>query len=58
MPVAPVSPEPYVTLNQSLTLVDTMARFHLKGEARQYFLGYLWWILEPLLYVAVFFLLR
>ena len=55
MPVTPVSPEPYVTLNQSLTLVDTMARFHLKGEARQYFLGYLWWILEPLLYVAVFY---
>ena len=55
MPVAPASPEPYVTLNQSLTLVDTMARFHLKGEARQYFLGYLWWILEPLLYVAVFY---
>ena len=55
MPVAPASPEPEVTLNQSLTLVDTMARFHLKGEARQYFLGYLWWILEPLLYVAVFY---
>ena len=55
MPVTPVSPEPYVTLNQSFTLVDTMARFHLKGEARQYFLGYLWWILEPLLYVAVFY---
>ena len=55
MPVAPASPEPYVTLNQSLTLVDTMARFHLKGEARQYLLGYLWWILEPLLYVAVFY---
>ena len=56
MPVTPVSPEPYVTLNQSFTLVDTMARFHLKGEARQYFLGYLWWILEPLLYVAVFYI--
>ena len=56
MLVTPVSPEPYVTLNQSLTLVDTMARFHLKGEARQYFLGYLWWVLEPLLYVAVFYI--
>lgn len=56
MPVTAVSPEPYVTLNQSFTLVDTMARFHLKGEARQYFLGYLWWILEPLLYVAVFYI--
>ncbi|MDG2461710.1 MAG: ABC transporter permease [Luminiphilus sp.] len=27
----------------------------IKGEARQYFLGYLWWLLEPMLYVAVFY---
>jgi len=45
-----------VTFIQSFILVDTLARFHLKGEARQYFLGYLWWILEPLLYVAVFYI--
>lgn len=45
-----------MTFAQSLILVDTLARFHLKGEARQYFLGYLWWILEPLLYVAVFYI--
>ena len=27
----------------------------LKADASRYFLGYLWWILEPLLYVAVFY---
>ena len=48
--------EPVVTFSQIITLVDTLARFHLKGEARQYLLGYLWWILEPLLYVAVFYI--
>lgn len=45
-----------MTFNQTVTLVDTLARFHLKGESRQYFFGYLWWVLEPLLYVAVFYI--
>ena len=45
-----------MTFSQIITLVDTLARFHLKGEARQYLLGYLWWIMEPLLYVAVFYI--
>ena len=39
-----------------MTLIDTLARLHLKGEARRYALGYLWWIVEPMLYVAVFYL--
>ena len=39
-----------------MTLVDTLARLHLKGGARRYALGYLWWILEPVLYVAVFYI--
>ena len=38
------------------TLIDTLARFHLKAEARRFGLGYLWWILEPMLYVGVFYL--
>ena len=33
-----------------------MARLSLKADAQRYFLGYLWWILEPLLWVAVFYL--
>lgn len=39
-----------------MILVDTLARLHLKGEARRYALGYLWWIVEPMLYVAVFYI--
>ena len=39
-----------------MTLIDTLARLHLKGEARRYALGYLWWIAEPMLHVAVFYL--
>ena len=36
--------------------MDVMARLSLKADAQRYFLGYLWWILEPLLWVAVFYL--
>ena len=36
-------------------LVDQMARMALKASASQLYLGYLWWVLEPLLYVAVFY---
>lgn len=32
-----------------------MARLSLRAEARRFYLGYFWWILEPLLYVAVFY---
>ena len=45
-----------MTLSQTMILVDTFARLQLKGESRQYWLGYLWWILEPMLYVGVFYL--
>ena len=45
-----------MTLSHTITLIDTLARLHLKGEARRYALGYLWWIVEPMLYVAVFYI--
>ena len=45
-----------MTLSQTMILVDTFARLQLKGESRQYWLGYFWWILEPMLYVGVFYL--
>ena len=32
-----------------------MARMSLKADAARFYLGYLWWIIEPLLYVAVFY---
>ena len=44
-----------LTTIQYLTLIDTLARFHLRGEARQFYLGYFWWLLEPALYIAVFY---
>lgn len=44
-----------MTLSQYFRLVDTQARMALKADSAQYHLGYIWWILEPLLYVAVFY---
>lgn len=43
-------------LSQYFTLVDTQARMALKADASQYFFGYIWWLLEPLLFVGVFYL--
>jgi homopolymeric O-antigen transport system permease protein len=40
-------------LSQYLRLVDTMARMALRADASRYFLGYIWWVLEPLLWVGV-----
>ncbi|MFT6955220.1 MAG: lipopolysaccharide transport system permease protein [Halieaceae bacterium] len=40
---------------QYLSLVDSMARMSLRADASKYYLGYIWWILEPLLYVLVFY---
>jgi len=40
-------------LSQYFRLVDTMARMSLRADAARYFLGYIWWILEPLLWVGV-----
>ena len=37
-------------------LADEMARMALKADASKLYLGYVWWVLEPLLYVAVFYL--
>ena len=44
-----------MTLSQYFGLVDLQARMALKSDAAKYYLGYLWWILEPLLYVGVFY---
>lgn len=44
-----------MTLHHYFSLVDTMARLSLKADASRYFFGYIWWILEPLLYVLVFY---
>jgi lipopolysaccharide transport system permease protein len=44
-----------MSLIQFFRLVNIQARFALKADASKFFLGYIWWILEPLLYVAVFY---
>ena len=45
-----------MTLTQYLRLVDVQARMMLKKDAARLRLGYLWWVLEPLLWVGVFYL--
>jgi homopolymeric O-antigen transport system permease protein len=40
---------------QYFRLVDIQARMLLKADASKFSLGYLWWLIEPLLYVAVFY---
>ncbi len=39
--------------SQYWRLVDIMARMSLRADATKLLLGYVWWILEPLLYVGV-----
>ena len=36
-------------------MVNTQAKMSLKTEASRFVLSYLWWIIEPLLFVAVFY---
>lgn len=44
-----------MTIRRFWVLAHEMARMSLKADASRLYLGYLWWILEPLLYVAVFY---
>lgn len=39
-----------------LDLVWTKARLNLKSEANQNYLRYFWWLLDPLLYMSVFYI--
>jgi lipopolysaccharide transport system permease protein len=41
--------------SQYFRLIDIMARMTLRADATRFFLGYIWWVLEPLLWVAVFY---
>lgn len=40
-------------LSQYFRMADIMARMALRADATKFFLGYIWWVLEPLLYVGV-----
>jgi lipopolysaccharide transport system permease protein len=41
--------------SQYLSLINIQARMALKADASKTYLGYVWWVLEPLLYVGVFY---
>lgn len=43
-------------LHQLLQVFLAKLRFNMKSEASQTYLGYLWWVLEPALYLGVLFL--
>ena len=45
-----------ITTGQYISLLTLKVRLGLKAEAGRFKLGYLWWILEPLLFAAVFYL--
>ncbi len=45
-----------MTLKQYFSLVDVQARMLLKADAAKFKLGFLWWFLEPLLWVCVFYI--
>ena len=44
-----------MTIRRFWTLAHEMARMSLKADASRFYLGYLWWVLEPLLFVTVFY---
>jgi lipopolysaccharide transport system permease protein len=44
-----------MTLSQYYRLIDIQARMLLKADASKFILGYLWWFLEPLMWVGVFY---
>ena len=47
---------PLTPLTHYIRIIDVQARMALRADASRYMLGYIWWILEPLLFVAVFYL--
>ncbi len=44
-----------MTIAQYYRLMDVQARMQLRADASKFVLGYLWWFLEPLLWVGVFY---
>ena len=44
-----------MTLRQYFSLIDVQARMLLKADSSKFKLGMLWWFLEPLMWVSVFF---
>lgn len=46
-----------IEIKRYLSLSDTLARMRMKSQANKLALSYLWWIIEPLLFVSLFYLL-
>lgn len=44
-----------MNFRQSLSFINTQALMKLKAQSNTLVLSYLWWILEPILYVALFY---
>ena len=42
---------------QILTIIVFRVAAELRAEVSRYFLGVLWWIIEPIIYMAIFYLL-
>lgn len=42
-------------LHDFIILVDTKAKMSLKAEASKLYLSFLWWLIEPMLFVAMFY---
>jgi len=45
-----------MTIGQFYRLANGMARMALKADSAQYHLGYIWWVLQPLIFVGIFYL--
>lgn len=45
-----------MTIKYFISLVFTKAILNLRSEASRTYLSYIWWVLEPVLYIAVFYL--
>ncbi len=45
-----------MTLRQYFSLIDVQARMLLKADSSRFKLGVLWWFLEPLMWVCVFYI--
>lgn len=52
----PVAPPPRRDWRRFLDLVWTKARLNLKSEASRDQLHYLWWVIEPLMFMAVYYM--
>lgn len=55
-PTSLISRGQKMSLVHFFDLVFTKARLNLKSEANRNYLSYVWWALEPLLYMSVFYL--